>query len=96
MQTSAIREVLLATAGVQSVGAVGAIELADGRHIVIARVGFGPSTPAADIVAIIEAVRAGIRAVAPDAVDIVLEPEIAAPRGDANPPTDIFVIRGAD
>ncbi len=96
MQTSAIREVLLATAGVQSVGAVGAVELADGGHIVTARLGFGPSTPVGDVVAILEAVRAGIRAVAPDAVDIVLEPEIAAPRGDANPPTDIFVIRGAD
>ncbi|MBX9717498.1 MAG: hypothetical protein K2X36_01480 [Microbacteriaceae bacterium] len=96
MQTSAVREVLLATAGVQSVGAVGAVELADGRHIVIARLGFGPSTPAADIVAILEAVRSGIRAIAPEAVDIVLEPEIATPRDDANPPTDVFVIRGAD
>lgn len=96
MQTSAIREVLLAAAGVQSVGAVGAVELADGGHLVTARLGFGPSTPASDIVAIIESVRAGIRGVAPEAVDIVLEPEIAAPRDDANPPTDIFVIRGAD
>lgn len=96
MQTSAIREVLLATAGVQTVGAVGVVELADGGHLVTARLGFGPSTPAGDVVAILEAVRAGIRAVAPDVVDIVLEPEIAAPRGDANPPTDVFVIRGAD
>ncbi len=96
MQTSAIREVLLATAGVQTVGAVGAVDLADGGHLVTARLGFGPSTPAGAIVAILDAVRAGIRAVAPDAVDIVLEPEIAAPRDDANPPTDVFVIRGAD
>ncbi|UTT63703.1 hypothetical protein [Microcella humidisoli] len=96
MQTSAIREVLLATAGVQTVGAVGVVELAEGGHVVTARLGFGPSTPAGDVVAILEAVRAGIRAVSPDAVDIVLEPEIAAPRGDANPPTDVFVIRGAD
>lgn len=96
MQTSAIREVLLATAGVQTVGAVDAVELATGGHLVTARLGFGPSTPAGDVVAILEAVRAGIRAIAPDAVDIVLEPEIAAPRDDANPPTDVFVIRGAD
>jgi hypothetical protein len=96
MQTSAIREVLLATAGVQTVGAVGLVDLADGAHLVTARLGFGPSTPVGDVVAILDAVRAGIRAIAPEAVDIVLEPEIAAPRGDANPPTDIFVIRGAD
>lgn len=96
MQTSAIREVLLATAGVQTVGAVHTVERADGRHLVTARLGFGPSTPASDIVAILDAVRSAIRAVAPDAVDIVLEPQIAAPRDDANPPTDVFVIRGAD
>jgi hypothetical protein len=40
--------------------------------------------------------RAGIRELVPEAADIVLEAEIAAPRDDANPPTDIFVIRGAD
>jgi divalent metal cation (Fe/Co/Zn/Cd) transporter len=96
MQTSAIREVLLATAGVQSVGAIAAVELADGGHLVTARLGFGPSTPVGDIVTILDAVRTGIRAVAPEASDIVLEPEIAAPRDDANPPTDVFVIRGAD
>ena len=96
MQTSAIRELLMATAGVQTVGAVAAVELNSGGYLVTARVGFGPSTPLSDIVAIFDAIRPGIRAVAPDAVDIVLEPEIAAPRDDANPPTDVFVIRGAD
>ncbi|WP_439564658.1 hypothetical protein [Microcella sp.] len=96
MQTSAIREALLATAGVQSVGAIDAVALAQGGHLVTARLGFGPNTPAADLVAILGAVRAAIKAVAPEAVDIVLEPEIAAPRDDANPPTDVFVIRGAD
>ncbi len=96
MQTSAIREVLVATAGVQSVGAVGVHAVAQGGQLVTARLGFGPKTPAADIVAIIEAARAGIRAIAPEMTDVVLEPEIAAPRTDANPSTDVFVIRGAD
>lgn len=96
MQTSAIREVLLATPGVQSVGAVDLLELAAGGQVVTARIGFGPSTPATDIVAIMNAVRVEVRAVIAEPVDIVLEPEIAAPRGDANPPTDVFVIRGAD
>lgn len=96
MQTSTIRETLLATAGVQSVGAIDAVAVAEGGHIVTARLGFGPSTPASDMVAILGAVRAAIRTIAPDAVDIVLEPEIAGPRDDANPPTDVFVIRGAD
>lgn len=96
MQTSTIREALLATAGVQTVGEVAVVDVAGGGYLVTARLGFGPSTPAGDIVAILDAVRPSIRAVAPQAVDIVLEPEIAAPRGDANPPTDVFVIRGAD
>lgn len=96
MQASAIREALLATAGVQSVGAVEVLDLAVGGQLVTARLGFGPSTPAADIVAIMDAVRIGLRAVVPPTVTVVLEPEIAAPRGDANPPTDVFVIRGAE
>jgi len=96
MQTPAIRELLLVTAGVQTVGTVDVHELASGRQLVTARLGFGPSTPAGDIVAILDVVRAGIRAVAPDAADVVLELEIAPPRTDANPPTDVFVIRGAD
>ena len=53
-------------------------------------------TPIADVVAVLGAVRTGIRRAVPDARDIMLEPEIAAPRVDANPPTDVFVIRGAE
>lgn len=96
MQTSVIREVLLATAGVQSVGAVDMHDLADGTHLVTAQLGFGPNTPLHYVVAIIDAARAGIRAVAPDATDVILEPQVAPPRTDANPPTDVFVIRGAE
>ena len=96
MLASTIREVLLAAPGVQSVGTVDVVTAASGAPVVIARLGFGPSTTVADVVAISGSVRAAIRAEAPEVVDIVLEPEIAAPRDDANPPTDIFVIRGAD
>jgi hypothetical protein len=96
MQSTTIREALLATPGVQSVGAVDVYELTTGESIVVARLGFGPSTPMADTVFLIEAARARIHELIPSAVDIVLEPEIAAPRDDANPPTDFFVIRGAD
>lgn len=96
MQTTGIRDVLLATAGVQTVGAVEVHTREDGAQLVTARLGFGPSTSVSDVVAILDSVRAGIREVAPDTIDVVLEPEIAAPRGDANPPTDVFVIRGAD
>ncbi len=95
MQTSAIQEALLATAGIQSVESVEAHALADGGHIVTARLGFGPSTPIGEVVALLEVARAEIRAIAPEAV-ILLEPVVAGPRGDANPPTDVFVIRGAD
>ncbi|MFM2352599.1 MAG: hypothetical protein RLZZ608_5 [Actinomycetota bacterium] len=96
MTESTIRDVLVATAGVQSVGAVDRRDLADGSAIVTARLGFAPATPTADIVFILEVARTRIREAAPGVIDIVLEPEIAAPRDDANPPTDIFVIRGAD
>ena len=92
----AIRQVIVGTPGVQSVGDVRALTLQDGRRVITARLGFGPSSPVVDIVAVLHAVRSGIRRAVPDAHDIVLEPEVAPPRTDANPPTDVFVIRGAD
>ena len=96
MQSTMIRDVLITTPGVQSVGTVEVHELASGTTLVTARLGFGPSTPTADIVFLLDVARARIRELVPDTADIVLEPEIAAPRDDANPPTDVFVIRGAD
>lgn len=96
MQTSAIHEALLATAGIQTVESVDVHELAVGGLLITARLGFGPSTPTGEVVALLEVARAEIRAIAPEATTIVLEPVVAGPRGDANPPTDIFVIRGAN
>lgn len=96
MTVTTIRDVLAATAGIQSVGAVALHDLSDGAVLVTARLGFAPATPTADIVFILDVARARIREATPDALDIILEPEIAAPRDDANPPTDVFVIRGAD
>jgi hypothetical protein len=96
MQTSAIQEALLATAGIQSVESVEAYELALGGVLVTARLGFGPSTPNGEVVALLEVARTEIRALAPEVTAIVLEPVVAGPRGDANPPTDVFVIRGAN
>lgn len=96
MLASTIRDVLLAAPGVQSVGTIEVLSSANGAPVVIARLGFGPSTSVADVVAISGVVRAAIRTQSPEVVDVVLEPEIAAPRDDANPPTDVFVIRGAD
>ncbi len=96
MQTSAIQEALLATAGIQSVESVDVHELAEGGLLITARLGFGPSTPTGDVVALLEVARAAVRSIAAEAVGIVLEPVVAGPRGDANPPTDVFVIRGAN
>ena len=92
----AIRDVIVGTPGVQSVGDVRALRLENERLMITARLGFGRSTPVADVVAVLGAVRTGICRAVPDARDIMLEPEIAAPRVDANPPTDVFVIRGAE
>ncbi len=96
MLVSAIREALLATAGVQTVDEVVVHDLPESGPLVVARLGFGPSTPVSDVVAILDEVRRGLADAAPDASDIVLEPTIAPPRTDGNPPTDVFVIRGAD
>ena len=96
MLASAIREALLATAGVQTVDEVVVHDLAETGPLVVARLGFGPSTPLADVVAILEHVRRSVAEAAPEASDVVLEPTVAPPRTDGNPPTDVFVIRGAD
>lgn len=96
MQTSRVTEVLLATPGVQTVQSANVHELAGGEYLITARLGFGRHTPVIHVVAILEVARTRVRVVAPDAVDIVLEPEVAPPRTDGNPPTDVFVIRGAD
>ncbi len=95
-QAMAIREVLVGTAGVQSVGEVVVHRLEKGDVLVTATLGFGRRTPVADVVAVLGEVKAGIRAALPDARTIVLEPEVAAPRTDVDPPTDTIIIRGAD
>ncbi|RZT58470.1 hypothetical protein EV140_2240 [Microcella alkaliphila] len=95
-QAMAIREVLVGTAGVQSVGEVVVHRLEKGDVLVTATLGFGRRTPVADIVAVLSEVKAGIRVALPDARTIVLEPEVAAPRADVDPPTDTIIIRGAD
>lgn len=95
-QAMAIREVLVGTAGVQSVGEVVVHRLEKGDVLVTATLGFGRRTPVADVVAVLGKVKAGIRVALPDARTIVLEPEVAAPRTDVDPPTDTIIIRGAD
>lgn len=95
-QAQAIREVLIGTPGVQTVGEVIVHRVERGGMVVTATLGFGPSTPNADVVAVLREVKRGIRAAMPEANAIVLEPEVAAPRDDQDPPTDTIVIRGAD
>ena len=94
-EAAAIREVLVLTPGVQSV-----CEVVVHRHwagsLVTAVLGFGPSTPVSDVVAVLREVKAGIRAAVPSIAAIVLEPDLAGPRDDMDTPTDVIVIRGAD
>ncbi|WP_156376720.1 hypothetical protein [Yonghaparkia sp. Root332] len=94
-EAAAIREVLVLTPGVQSVGEV-VIHRHGSGALVTAVLGFGPSTPVADVVAVLREVKAGIRAAAPTISAIVLEPDVAGPRDDMDTPTDVIVIRGAD
>lgn len=94
-EAAAIREVLVLTPGVQSVGEV-VVHRHGARSLVTAVLGFGPSTPVSDVVAVLREVKAGIRVAAPSISAIVLEPDIAGPRDDMDTPTDVIVIRGAD
>ncbi len=95
-QAMAIREVLIGTPGVQTVGEVVVHRLEKGGQFVTATLGFGRRTPVVDVVAVLTEVKAGIRAALPDVRNIVLEPEVARPRTDVEPPTDTIIIRGAD
>ena len=95
-EARAIREVLVLTPGVQTVGQVLVHRGENGTVLVTATLGFGPSTPVSDIIAVLREVKAGIRAALPTVSTIVLEPEVAAPRDDMETPTDVIVIRGAD
>ncbi len=95
-QAMAIREVLIGTPGVQTVGEVVVHRLDKGGQLVTATLGFGRLTPVKDVVAVLTEVKAGIRAALPDVRGIVLEPEVAGPRTDVDPPTDTIIIRGAD
>lgn len=94
-EAAAIREVLVLTPGVQSVGEVIVHRHGDGA-LVTAVLGFGPSTPVSDVVAVLREVKADIRAAVPTISTIVLEPDLAGPRDDMDTPTDVIVIRGAD
>jgi hypothetical protein len=42
------------------------------------------------------AARAALARGVPEIEGVIFEPEVAAPRTDANPSTDVFVIRGAE
>ena len=91
----AIREALVSTPGVQSVGEV-VLHRHDDGLLVTAVLGFGPSTPVSDVVAVLREVKVAIAAAVKGVTGIVLEPALAGPRDDMDTPTDVIVIRGAD
>lgn len=94
-QAAAIRGALVMTPGVQSVGEVVVHRHNDGI-LVTAVLGFGPSTPVTDVVAVMREVKVAIAAAVSGVTSIVLEPALAGPRDDMDTPTDVIVIRGAD
>jgi divalent metal cation (Fe/Co/Zn/Cd) transporter len=94
-EAKALREALVMTPGVQSVGDV-VVHRHSGGVLVTAVLGFGPSTPVADVVAVLREVKVAIAAAVPGVTSMVLEPALAGPRDDQNTPTDVIVIRGAD
>lgn len=94
-EASAIRAALVMTPGVQSVGEV-VVHHHDDGNLVTAVLGFGPSTPVTDVVAVMREVKVAIAAAVSGVTSIVLEPTLAGPRDDMDTPTDVIVIRGAD
>jgi hypothetical protein len=83
------------TPGVQSVGEV-VVHRHDDGILVTAVLGFGPSTPVTDVVAVMREVKVAIAGAISGVTSIVLEPMLAGPRDDMDTPTDVIVIRGAD
>lgn len=94
-EAAAIRGALVMTPGVQSVGEV-VVHRHDDGILVTAVLGFGPSTPVTDVVAVMREVKVAIAAAISGVTSIVLEPMLAGPRDDMDTPTDVIVIRGAD
>jgi divalent metal cation (Fe/Co/Zn/Cd) transporter len=94
-EAAAIRGALVMTPGVQSVGEV-VVHRHDDGILVTAVLGFGPSTPVTDVVAVMREVKVAIAGAISGVTSIVLEPMLAGPRDDMDTPTDVIVIRGAD
>ncbi|MBC7723813.1 MAG: cation diffusion facilitator family transporter [Burkholderiaceae bacterium] len=91
-----IRDAINADPDVEAIIHMKTLYLGPEELLVAAKIAFAAGSRFADVATSINAVEARIRSAVPLARVIYLEPDVYAPPGDANPPTDSFVIKAAD
>jgi cation diffusion facilitator family transporter len=92
----AIRDAINAHPEVESLIHMKTLYLGPDEMLVGAKVAFAPKERMTDIAESIDEVETAIREAVPAARVIYIEPDIYRKPGDANPSTDLFVIRGLD
>jgi cation diffusion facilitator family transporter len=92
----AIRDAINAHPEVESLIHMKTLYLGPDEMLVGAKVAFAPKERMTDIAESIDEVETAIREVVPAARVIYIEPDIYRKPSDANPSTDLFVIRGLD
>lgn len=91
-----IRDAINADDAVESLVHMKTMYLGPDELLVAAKIAFASATRLTDLAGSINAVEARIREAVPLARVIYIEPDVYVVPGDANPPTDAFVIRAAD
>ncbi|QEE62372.1 hypothetical protein FVA74_12905 [Salinibacterium sp. dk2585] len=95
-ESDAIRDAINAHPRVQSLVDLRVVRLASDELLVGASIAFPAQDRLAEIAETIEELKAAIREVAPTASGIYLEPDVYRRPDEANPPTDVYFIRGVD
>ena len=93
---NAIRDAINADPEVEALIHLKTLYLGPEELLVAAKVAFSPKKKLTEVAAAINALEIKIRAAVPVARVIYIEPDIYRHPGKANPPTDMFVIKGSD
>jgi len=94
--TDAIRDAINAQPQVEALIHMKTLYLGPDELLVGAKVAFGKTDRLSDVATAINEVEAGIRAAVPAARVIYIEPDVYSAPNEANPATDVFVIKAAD
>lgn len=91
-----IRDAINANSSVEALIHMKTLYLGPDELLVAAKIAFAGKSRLSDVTAAINSVESDIRAAAPVARVIYLEPDLYVTPGEGNPPTDAFVIKAAD